>query len=158
MPQERRAKVNEEVDRFLAVGFNKLVERPKKNNQIRVCIDFTNLNKSCLMHPYPLPSINDLVDATVRYQWISFLDTFFRYNQIPLQEEDQIHTSFVIDWILYCYRVMPFGLKNIGATYQKFVNTIFKDLIGVTVEVYIINLVVNFPLGCLFIGPSGHAR
>lgn len=124
MAPDRWQKVNEEIDRLLSVGFIKQVEYPKwifnivavpkKNGQIRVCINFTNLNKTCPMCPYPLPRISDLVDATIGYQRLSFLDAFSGYNWIPLYQPDQIHTFFVTDSGLYCYIVMPFGLKNIG--------------------------------------------
>lgn len=103
-----------------------IVVVPKKNGQIIVCIDFTNFNKACSMHPYPLPRISNLVDVTSGYQRQSFLDAFSGYNQIPLYEHDQIHTSFITDTTLYYYTVMPFGLKNAGATYQKTMNKIFK--------------------------------
>ncbi|XP_026410169.1 uncharacterized protein LOC113305324 [Papaver somniferum] len=65
------------------------------------------------------------------------------YNQIPLFEEDQDHTAFVTDRGVYCYTVMPFGLKNAGATYQHLVDHIFKDLIGKSMEVYIDDMVVK---------------
>lgn len=73
----------------------------------------------------------------------SFLDAFSGYNQIPLTEQDQIHTSFVTNQCLYSYRVISFGLKNVRANYQKFVNMVLKDKIGSTVEVYIDDMVVK---------------
>lgn len=89
----------------------------KNNGLIRVCINFTNLSKACQMHPYLLPRINELVDEIVGYLWLSFLDAFLGYNQVPLKEQDQIHMSFITNKALYCYRVIPFGLKNKGTTY-----------------------------------------
>lgn len=75
---------------------SKVAAVPKKNGKIRVCIYFTNMNNTCLMHPYPLPCISDVVDATIRFESISFTNAFFGYNQILLYDLDQIHTSFVI--------------------------------------------------------------
>ena len=60
-----------------------------------------------------------------------------------MYESDEEHTSFIIDRGLYCYKAMSFGLKNIGATYQKLVNMMFKDLIGKSVEVYVDNMLVK---------------
>ena len=64
------------------------------------------------------------------------MDAFFRYNQIRLDEVDQEKTSFVSSQGLFCYKVMPFGLKNAGATYQRLVNKMFAPQIGRNVEVY----------------------
>ena len=82
-----------------------------------MCVDFTDLNKVCLMDSYPLPWIDTLVDSTVRHQLLSFMDAFSGYNQIKMEEADQEKTSFVTSQGLFCYKVMPFGLKNVGATY-----------------------------------------
>ena len=68
---------------------------------------------------------------------LSFMDAFSGYHQIQLHLEDQEKTSFVTSQGTYCYNVMPFGLKNAGATYQRLVNKMFKEQIGDTMEVYI---------------------
>ena len=73
----------------------------------------------------------------------SFIDAYFEYNQIPMYEHDEEHTSFITDQGLNCYKAMPFGLKNAGATYQRLVNGMFKDLIGKSIEVYVDNIVVK---------------
>ncbi|XP_022860948.1 uncharacterized protein LOC111381405 [Olea europaea var. sylvestris] len=73
----------------------------------------------------------------------SFLDAFSGYHQILMVEEDQEKTSFMADSAIYCYRVMPFGLKNAGVTYQRLVNKIFTKLIGKTVEMYVDDMVVK---------------
>ena len=71
------------------------------------------------------------------------MDAYSRYNQIPMYEPDEEHTSFITDWDLYCYKAMSFGLKNAGATYQRLVNKIFKDLIGRSIEVYVDDMLVK---------------
>ena len=89
----------------------------KANGKWRICIDFTDLNRACPKDSYPLPQIDILVDSTIRHQLLSFIDTFSGYNQIKLDKADQEKTSFVTSQGLFCYKVMPFGLKNAGAMY-----------------------------------------
>ena len=62
-------------------------------------------------------SNNQLIDMTTKHELLSFMDTYFGYNQILMYELDEEHTSFIIDRGLYCYKAMPFSLKNAGATY-----------------------------------------
>ena len=80
-------------------------------------MDFTDLNKVCPKNSYPLPCINQLVDLTTGHRLLSFMDAFSGYNQIKMDEKDQEKTSFITSQGLFCYKVMPFGLKNAGATY-----------------------------------------
>ena len=115
----------------------------KKNSKWRVCIDFTDLNKTCLKDPFPLPRIDQLVDATVGHPWMSFLDTFQEYHQIPLTLDDQEKTSFVTPIRNYHYKVMPFSLKNVGSTYQRMMTKMFKSQMGKNIEVYIDDMVVK---------------
>ena len=106
-------------------------------------MDFTDLNKACLKDSYPLPRIDQLVDSTAGHRLLSFMDTFFGYNQIRMDETDQEKTSFVTSQGLFCYKVMPFGLKNVGATYQRLVNHMFRPQIGRNVEVYVDDMLVK---------------
>ena len=108
-----------------------------------MCIDFSNLNKACPKDSYPLLKIDQLVDATAGYERMSFLDTYFSYNQIKMNEKDRIHTAFITEGGLYCYKVMPFGLKNAGATYQRLINQMFSKHIGKNVKVYIDDMVIK---------------
>ena len=102
-----------------------------------MCVDFTDLNKACPKDSYPLPRIDQLVDSTAGHQLLSFMDAFSGYNQIKMDEADQEKTSFIISQGLFCYKVMPFSLKNAGATYQRLVNQMFRPQIGRNVEVYV---------------------
>ena len=95
-----------------------------------MCVNFTDLNKTCPKDSYPLFRINILVDSTTRHQLLSFMDAFSGYNQVKLDEADQEKTSFVTSQGLFCYKVMPFGLKNAGATYQRLMNKMFAHQIG----------------------------
>jgi hypothetical protein len=89
----------------------------KKNGKWRVCINFTDLNKACLKDPFPLPRIDQLVDSASGHDRLSFLDAFQGYHQIPMNVADQEKTAFITPRGAYYYKVMPFGLKNAGATY-----------------------------------------
>ena len=97
----------------------------KANGSWRMCVNFTNLNKACPKDSYPFPRIDTLVNSTTRHQLLSFMDAFSGYNQIKMDESDQEKTSFVTSQGLFCYKVMPFGLKNAGATYQRLMNKRF---------------------------------
>ena len=89
----------------------------KANGKWRMCVDFTDLNKVCPKNSYPVPRINTLIDSIARQQLLSFMDAFSRYNQIKMEEDDQEKTFFVTSEGLFCYKVMPFRLKNAGVTY-----------------------------------------
>ena len=83
----------------------------KKDNKVRICIDFRDFNKASLKDVFP-SHINILVDSTASHSILSFMDGFFGYNQILMAPEDMEKTVFITEWGTYCYRVMPFGLKN----------------------------------------------
>ena len=102
----------------------------KANEKWRMCVDFTDLNKAFPKDSYPLPRIDTLIDSTTRNQLLIFMDAFLGYNQIKMEEADQEKTSFVTSQGLFCYKVMPFGLKNVGATYQRLMNKMFAHQIG----------------------------
>ena len=108
-----------------------------------MCVDFTDLNKACLKDSFPLPRINQLVDLTAGHKLLSFMDAFSRYNQILMDEDDQEKTLFVTSQGLYCYNIMPFGLENAGATYQRLVNRMFSHQIGRNVEVFVDDMLVK---------------
>ena len=91
-----------------------------------MCVDFTDLNRAYLKDSFPLPRINQLVDSTTDHKLLTFMDAFSRYNQIKMVEEDQEKTAFITSQGLYCYKVMPFGLKNARDTYQRLVNKMFS--------------------------------
>ena len=116
---------------------------PKKEGKWTVCVDYINLNNACPKDSFPLPRIDQIVDSTIGQGMLSFLDTFSRYHQIPMSPADEEKTAFITPHGLYCYKVMLFGLKNAGATYQRLMTKIFKPLVRRTVEVYIDDIVVK---------------
>uniref|UniRef100_A0A2N9HPQ8 Uncharacterized protein n=1 Tax=Fagus sylvatica TaxID=28930 RepID=A0A2N9HPQ8_FAGSY len=150
---ERNNAIMEEVDKLLAANFIREVFYPdwlanvvmvKKNTgKWRMCVDFTDLNKACPKDSFPLPRIDQLVDSTAGHKLLTFMDAFSGYNQIVMDEGDQEKTSFITSRGLFCYKVMPFGLKNAGATYQRLMNRMFHDQIGRNVEVYVDDMLVK---------------
>ena len=124
---ERDRAIAEEVRKLQEASFIREVYYPnwlanvvivkKASRKWRMCVDFTDLNKACPKDSYPLPRVDVLVDSTAKHQLLSFMDAFSGYNQIRMHETDQEKTSFVTSQGLFCYKVMPFGLKNAGATY-----------------------------------------
>ena len=108
-----------------------------------MCVDFTDLNKACPKDSFPFPRIDQLVDSTAGHKLLTFMDAFSEYNQIMMDENDQKKTSFITSRGLFCYKVMPFGLKNVGATYQRLMNKMFHDQIGRNAEVYVDDMLVK---------------
>ena len=107
----------------------------KKNGKWKVCVDFIDLNRAYPKDLFPMLKIDQLVDATYRHLRISFPDAFQGYHQIALATEDQEKTAFISPDASYHYTVMPFGLKNVRATYQQMMTRVFRDKIGSAVEV-----------------------
>jgi hypothetical protein len=108
-----------------------------------MCVDFTDLNKACPKDPYPLPNIDRLIDGAAGYKMLSFTDAYSGYNQIKMNPTDAPHTTFMTNTRNYFYNVMPFGLKNVGATYQRLMDRVFSEQIGKNLEVYIDDMVVK---------------
>lgn len=98
----------------------------KHNGKWIVYVDFTELNKACPKDNFPLPRIDQLVDSAAGHERISFLDAYFDYHQILLFGPDQENTAFITTLGQCYYKVIPFGLKNTRATYQRLVTKIFK--------------------------------
>ncbi|XP_061371625.1 uncharacterized protein LOC133314196 [Gastrolobium bilobum] len=142
---DRQKVIDEEVKRLHDAGFIKKVKYTtwlfnpvlvkKPSGAWKMCVDYTDLNKVCPKDAYPFPSIDQLVDNASGFKILSFMDAYSSCNQILLLEDDQIKMAFITQNANYCYTMMPFGLKNAGATYQRMMNEVFKDLIGNSVEV-----------------------
>jgi hypothetical protein len=148
--------VKEEVDQLLQAEFiqpcryadwvSNIVPVEKKNmGKIRICVDFRNLNRATTKDEYPMPVADLLINSASGTKMISFLDDNAGYNQIFMAEEDVSKTVFrcpgfigLFEWV-----VMTFGLKNAGAMYQRAMNLIFLDLLGVLMEVYMNDVVVK---------------
>ena len=120
-----------------------MVPVPKKDGKVRMCVDLRDLNKASPKDDFPLPHIDVLVDNIAGHALLLFMDAFSGYNQIKMTLEDMEKTCFISPWGRYCYKVMPFGLKNVGATYQRAATTLLHDLINKEVEVYVDDMIVK---------------
>ncbi|GKV46573.1 hypothetical protein SLEP1_g53545 [Rubroshorea leprosula] len=150
---EKQAAIDEEIQKLLQAGFIRRVEYSewvsnpvlvkKPNGKWMMCIDFTNLNEACPKDPHPLPNVEKLVERAAGHERMSFLDASSGYHQVRLLLDDQEKTAFYAGDAIYCYVMMPFGLKNAGATYQKLVQIIFKLQIGRNIEVYVDDMIVT---------------
>jgi ribonuclease HI len=151
--EEKRRAIGKEIHKLMVAGFIKEVFHPewlanpvlvkKKGGKWRMCVDYTGLNKACSKVPYPLPRIDQIVDSTAGCETLSFLDAYTGYHQIKMKESDQLATSFITPFGMYCYITMPFGLRNAGATYQRCMNHVFGEHIGRTVEAYVDDIMVK---------------
>ena len=150
---ERQKAINEEVNKLLQARAIREVEYldwlanvvlfKKANDKWRLCIDFTDVNRACPKDSFPLPRIDLIVNTIDGHKLHSFMDAFFGCNQIRMDPSDQEKTSFLTRQGTSCYKVMPFGLKNAGATYQRLVNKMFQKKIGASMEVYIDDMLVK---------------
>jgi len=146
-------KIKEEVRKQIDAGFLITSEYPqwlanikpvlKKDGKIRMCVDYRDLNKASPKDDFPLLHIDVLVDSTAKCKVFSFMDGFSGYNQIKMASEDREKTSFVTTWGAFCYIVVPFGLINAGATYQRGMTKIFRDMIHKEIEVYVDDMIVK---------------
>ena len=107
-----------------------------------MCVDFTDLNKAYPKDSFPLLQIDQLVVSTAGHKLLTFMNAFSRYNQILMEESDQVKTFFINNRELFYYKVMLFGLKNATTTYQRLMNTMFHDQNWWNVEVYIDDILV----------------
>jgi len=151
--EEKRQVVREETKKLLKASHIREIQYPewltnvvlvkKVSGKWRMCVDFTNLNKACLKDSYPLPSNDALVDSASRCKLLSFLDAFSGYNQIMMHPRDECKTTFMTKLSCYCYEVMPFGLKNAGATYQRLMDRVLAPMLGRNVQAYVDDMVVT---------------
>ena len=149
----RKEVIKQKVDRLLEVEFIKKIQYlewlsnmvvvPKKNGKWRVCMDYTNLNDACPKDTFPLPRIDQILDAMASHELLSFLYAYSGYNHISLCPPDEPKTAFITPYDMYCYKVMSLGLKNVEATYQGVMSRVFEPILGRTVEAYIDDILVK---------------
>ena len=120
-----------------------LVVVPKANGKLRMCVDYTDLNKACPKDHFPLPRITQVIDSTAGCDLLCFLDAYSGYHQISMAREDEEKMSFTTLVGTYCYVRMPFGLKNAGSTFQRTMRITLQDLQSRNVEAYVDDIVVK---------------
>ncbi|GKC10583.1 reverse transcriptase domain-containing protein [Tanacetum coccineum] len=150
---ERRQVVTKEVEDWVKAGIVRQVRYPtwihnpvlvkKSDGSCRMCIDFKDINKACPKDHYPLPEIDWKIESVMRFKYKCFLDAYKGYHQVQMYREDEEKMAFYTDQGTYCYTKMPFGLKNVGATYQRLVDKVFKDQIGRNLEAYVDDMVIK---------------
>ncbi|CAL2256435.1 unnamed protein product [Prunus armeniaca] len=158
MSMDIELKVKEEIERLLKAGFirpaiyadwlaNIVLVLKRKIGVVRICVDYRNLNEASPKDEYPMPMAYMLVDGAAHNQMLSFMDGNAGYNQIMVAEEDIHKTAFMCLGHIgaFEYTVMPFALRNAGATYQRAMNSVFHDMIGHSLEVYIDDVVIKSP-------------
>ena len=119
-----------------------LVPVRKKNGEIRICIDFRNLNKVSLKDHYPLPKMDHILQKVVGSKRISTLDGLSGYNQIMAHPEDQEKTTFTMPWGTFMYAKMPFELMNAGATFQRAMDIAFADETNKILVIYLDDITI----------------
>ncbi|KAL0313516.1 UNVERIFIED_CONTAM: Retrovirus-related Pol polyprotein from transposon opus [Sesamum radiatum] len=136
-----------EINKLIEVGFIRELKYPtwissivpvrKKNRQIRVCIDFRDLNSGCSKDDFPLPITELMIDSTTGHEALSFMDGSSGYHQICMVPKDEDLTTFCT------LKGMPFGLKNVGAMYQRAMQKICDDMLHKNVECYVDDLIMK---------------
>ena len=139
--------VKEEIDKLLKAGFiypvpysewvSPIVMVLKKNGKVRICQDFRKLNSATKKDYFPLPFTDSILDAVAGHECYSFLDGFSGYNQVRIAPEDQLKTTFTTDWGTYAYTVMPFGLCNAPATFQRIMTQAFQKYLRKFMEIFL---------------------
>jgi hypothetical protein len=140
------SQIQKELQKMVDVGIitpirysswiSNLVVVRKKTSDIRLCVDFRNLNQLSLKDNYPLPNMEHLLQRVTGEEMMYMLDGFLGYNQVLLKREDQLKTSFATPWGTFVYLRMLFGLMNVGATFQREMDFSFRDLIQKIIEIY----------------------
>jgi transposase InsO family protein len=139
--------VKEEIDKLLEAGFiykvpysewvSPIVVVPKKNGKLRICQDFRRLNSVTRKDYFPLPFTDTMLDAVSGHKTYSFMDGFSGYNQIQIYEPHRWYTTFTTDWGTFAYMVMPFGLCNAPATFQRVMTEAFQEYLRKFMEIFL---------------------
>jgi hypothetical protein len=149
---DKREAIKREIAKLLAACFIKEVIHPEWEIakllaacfiKRRMCVDYTDLNKLCPKDHFGLPRIDQVIDSTAGCVLLCFLDCYSGYHQIALKEEDQIKTAFITPFRTYAYKTMSFGLKYVGATYQRAIQMCFADQLYRNIEAYVDDMVIK---------------
>jgi hypothetical protein len=143
---EKEVKKLLDANIIVPLRYAEWVENPipvrKKSREIRLCVDFRNLNQTSLKDNYPLPKMDHVLEKVVGVNIMYMIDRFFGYNQIVVHEDNKEKTAFTTMWGTFMYDKMPFGLMNVGDTFQRVMDI---DSIGERDKkeiIYLDNLIV----------------
>ncbi|GJV30802.1 reverse transcriptase domain-containing protein [Tanacetum coccineum] len=114
----------------------------KDNGKWKLRVDFTNINKTCIREPHPLPADDQKAESLHEYRLKCFLDAYKGYHQIHIAEKDEEKTAFFTREGVFCYKRLPFGLKNARATYQRLIDKGFGHQMGRNMEVNADDMVI----------------
>ena len=138
--------IKEEIQRLLEAGLivpsksqwtSPVVVVEKKNGKKRLCVDYRKLNKVTKRDNYPLPRVDDMLETLSESQWFSSLDLASGFWQVELDAKDREKSTFITRFGTYEFTVMPFGLCNAPATFQRLMDTVLRDILWQYVVVYI---------------------
>ena len=130
------------IERSNSPWSSALVLVRKKDGSLRCCVDYRALNEATVKDSYPLPRIDDTLDALVGASWFSTLDLKSGYHQIGMADEDREKTAFSCGGGLWQWRVMPFGLCNAPATFERLMERVLAGLHWKTLLVYLDDVIV----------------
>jgi hypothetical protein len=149
IPFAKRQFMEQELERLLNIGAisraepgecpyaSRTVLVPKKDGSTRTCVDYRDLNAQTEKDSYPLPRIDEVWPALSKARYFAAFDLLMGYHQVEVEPKDRYKTAFVTHKGLFIYNVMPFGLCNAPATFQRLMERILGDRIGVDVLVYL---------------------
>jgi hypothetical protein len=130
--------IKAKIDKLHIVGFiypiaytswvSKLIPVNKKHGTIRVCIEFHVHNHACPKDNFPIPFIDQIINDCADHESLSFMDGFSDYNQIQIHLAYQYKTTFTTPWGTFSYHIMPFGIKNASAIFERDMTYVFHDL------------------------------
>lgn len=149
-----KVKLKAELDKMLQDGIIEEKESPwafpvvlipKKDNEIRLCVDYRKLNAITVTDTYPLPRIDDLLHAAKATPYMSTLDLKSGYWQIKLAEEDKLKTAFTTPFGIFVFNRMPFGLKNAPATFQRIIDKFRSSLPKLLILAYLDDIIICSP-------------
>jgi hypothetical protein len=140
-------RVRENLDKLLDAYFifhiettqwlSPLVIVPKKIKNLHICVHYWKLNSETKKHHFPLLFLDLVLDIVARHGMYSFMDGYNGYTQVKMAEEDKEKTLFISEWGAYAYNVMPFGLCNVPATFQKVIAQTFQEYLNYFMQVFL---------------------
>ena len=151
VPLAQKSVVEEELNKMLKQGIietsdsawsNPVVLVKKKDGGVRFCVDYRRLNTVTKKDAYPLPRIGDCLDSLAGSKWFSTLDLASGYWQVPLDKRDKDKAAFVTHKGLFNFKVLPFGLCNAPATFERLMERVLQGLLWQTCLVYIDDIIV----------------